>query len=268
MSEQTDKMELIKSDEFEKALVSAAEVKNERLELCKSRNRNNYAQFYDLMLATRQDIQMILDKKRKNRTDDDMNTVKRFKKETSSLYKMTCDFLVPEDVEEGEPTKVEKLVRKVATIVKMLDYLNHNEIDHEFKKYGIELKYKKMDNEEAFSQGHIKNTVKSIFTNGVNIKDDINKGNDEIKTGIYESSVPIDLRFDKSMNPTGIKAADFCKLVDLKAKYLKAQDEDTKGKVEEVANTMAEDYVFQNKRNDIITQKLMEMSDTSPSDGD
>lgn len=263
MPEQNDKMTLIKSDEFEKALVSAAEVKNERLELCKSRNKNNYAQFYDLVLATRQDIQMILDKKRKNRTDADVNVIKQFKKETSALYKMTCDFLVPEQLEEGEPSKVEKLVKKVAAIVRMLDYLGHNEIDNEFKKYGIELNYKKMDEEDAFSQSNVKSAVKSIFTNGVNIKDDINKGNEEIKTGIYESSVPVDLQFDKSTNPTGIKAADFCKLVDLKAKYLRAQDESAKGKVEEIATNMAEDYVFQNKRNDIINQKLIEMTDSS-----
>jgi len=263
MSENNDKANLIRGDEFEKALVSAAEIKNEKLELCKSRNKNNYVQFYELMLATRQDIQSILDKKRKDRTDDDMNKVKQFKKDMSKTYKMTCDFLVPEELEEGDVSKVQKMVQKITSVLRMLDYLGHNEIDEEFNKYGIELKYKKLETEEAFSQDHIKESINAIFTNGKTIREDIDKNNEEIKTNIYESSVPVDLQFDKSMNPTGIKATDFCKLVDIKAKYLKAQDDEAKEKVEEIANNIAEDYVFQSKRNEIINQKLIEMAASS-----
>lgn len=255
-----NKTDLILSDEFEKALVSAAEIKNNNISTCKSRNKNNYVQFYDLMLASRQDIQSILDMKKRNRSDDDNNKVKAFKKEVSQTYKQVCDLLVPEDLEEGELSKIQKMVQKITTVLKMLDYLGDNRIEDEFKKSGIALKYKKLSEEEVFSQSHIKENIECIFNNGKSIKEDIDRNNEEIKTNIYENSVPVDLQFDKSMNPTGIKSSDFCKLVDLKAKLLQAQDDEAKEKVSEKASDMARDYLMQNRRNEILNQKLNELA--------
>jgi hypothetical protein len=255
-----NKTNLILSDEFEKALVSAAEIKNNNISMCKTRNKDNYIQFYELMLASRRDIQSILDMRKKNRTDDDNNKVKVFKKEVSATYKQVCDLLIPEELEDGEPSKIQKMVQKITSVLKMLDYLGDNRIEEEFKKSGIELKYKKLSEEEVFSQSHIKENVECIFNNGKNIKEDINKNNEEIKTNIYENSVPSDLQFDKSMNPTGIKSSDFCKLVDLKAKLLQAQDDDTKEKISEKASDMAGDYLMQNRRNELLNQKLNELA--------
>ena len=255
-----NKTNLILSDEFEKALVSAAEIKNNNISMCKTRNKDNYIQFYELMLASRRDIQSILDMRKKNRTDDDNNKVKSFKKEVSSTYKQVCDLLIPEELEDGEPSKIQKMVQKITSVLKMLDYLGDNRIEEEFKKSGIELKYKKLSEEEVFSQSHIKENIECIFNNGKNIKEDINKNNEEIKTNIYENSVPSDLQFDKSMNPTGIKSSDFCKLVDLKAKLLQAQDDDAKEKISEKASDMAGDYLMQNRRNELLNQKLNELA--------
>ena len=255
-----NKTNLILSDEFEKALISAAEIKNNNISMCKTRNKDNYIQFYELMLASRRDIQSILDMRKKNRTDDDNNKVKSFKKEVSSTYKQVCDLLIPEELEDGEPSKIQKMVQKITSVLKMLDYLGDNRIEEEFKKSGIELKYKKLSEEEVFSQSHIKENIECIFNNGKNIKEDINKNNEEIKTNIYENSVPSDLQFDKSMNPTGIKSSDFCKLVDLKAKLLQAQDDDAKEKISEKASDMAGDYLMQNRRNELLNQKLNELA--------
>lgn len=255
-----NKTNLILSDEFEKALISAAEIKNNNISMCKTRNKDNYIQFYELMLASRRDIQSILDMRKKNRTDDDNNKVKAFKKEVSTTYKQVCDLLIPEELEDGEPSKIQKMVQKITSVLKMLDYLGDNRIEEEFKKSGIELKYKKLSEEEVFSQSHIKENIECIFNNGKNIKEDINKNNEEIKTNIYENSVPSDLQFDKSMNPTGIKSSDFCKLVDLKAKLLQAQDDDAKEKISEKASDMAGDYLMQNRRNELLNQKLNELA--------
>ena len=255
-----NKTNLILSDEFEKALISAAEIKNNNISMCKTRNKDNYIQFYELMLASRRDIQSILDMRKKNRTDDDNNKVKSFKKEVSATYKQVCDLLIPEELEDGEPSKIQKMVQKITSVLKMLDYLGDNRIEEEFKKSGIELKYKKLSEEEVFSQSHIKENIECIFNNGKNIKEDINKNNEEIKTNIYENSVPSDLQFDKSMNPTGIKSSDFCKLVDLKAKLLQAQDDDAKEKISEKASDMAGDYLMQNRRNELLNQKLNELA--------
>lgn len=255
-----NKVNLILGDEFEKALISAAEIKNNNISVCKSRNKNNFMQFYDLMLASRRDIQSILNMKKSNRSDEDNKKIKEFKKEISTTYKQVCDLLVPEKLEEGEQSKIQKMVQKITTVLKMLEYLGDTRIEEEFKKHGVELKYKKLSEEEVFSQEHIKENVDCIFTNGKSIREDIDKNNEEIKTNIYENSVPTDLQFDKSMNPTGIKSSDFCKLVDIKAKLLQAKDDDTKEKISEKASDMAGDYLMQNRRNEILNQKLNEIA--------
>jgi hypothetical protein len=261
MTNTNEKTELIMSDDFEKALISAAEVKNNNISLCKNRNKQNYAQFYELMLASRTDIQSILDTKKSHRSDDDNNKVKEFKKGVSSSYKQVCDLLVPEELEDGELSKIQKMVQKITTVIKFLDYLGDNRIDEEFKKSGISLSYEHMIDTEVFGKDYIKEQMETIFDSGKNIKMDIDKHNEDIKTNIYETSVPIDLQYDKSANPTGIKSSDFCKLVDLKAQMLQAQNNDeAKEKIMDKANTMAGDYLFQNKRNEILNQKLTEIA--------
>jgi hypothetical protein len=156
MSNINEKTELIMSDDFEKALISAAEVKNNNISLCKNRNKQNYAQFYELMLASRTDIQSILDTKKSHRSDDDNNKVKEFKKNVSSSYRQVCDLLVPENLEEGEISKIQKIVQKITTVIKFLDYLGDNRIDDEFKKSGISLSYEHMIDTEVFGKDYIK----------------------------------------------------------------------------------------------------------------
>jgi len=258
---QEQKKELILGDEFEKALVSAAEVKNTNISLCKERNKTNYGDFYELMLASRRDVQEALEKKGKAKTPDVKELIKNFKKDVSQEYKQICDLITPEELEEGMPTKVQKMVQKISKVVKMMAYIGHTEIEDEFKKEGITLSYKPLEEEnDMFCADHIKKNISSVFKTGKSIREDINKNNEEIRTNIYESSVPVDLQYDKQCNPTGIKSSDFCKLVDLKAKIMKAQDEESKDKAKESAESIAEEYVFQNARNEILNKKLVEIS--------
>lgn len=261
MTQNDEQIELIMGEDFEKALISAAEVKNNNISICKSRNKDNYAQFYELMLASRVDIQSILDTKKSHRSDDDNNKIKEFKKSTSSSYKQVCDLLVPENLEDGELSKIQKMVQKITNVIKFLDYLGDNRIEEEFKKSGISLSYEHMSETDIFGRDYIKEQMESMFNVGKNNKMDIDKHNEVIKTDIYESLVPIDLQYDKTSNPTGIKVSDFCKLVDLKAQMLQAQNNsEDKEKIIDKATNMAGDYIFQNKRNEILNQKLSEIA--------
>jgi hypothetical protein len=261
MTTDTEMTNLIMGDEFAKALVSAAEVKNNNISLCKGRNKQNYAQFYELMLASRSDIQSILDTKKSHRSDEDNNKVKEFRKSVSTTYRQVCDLLIPENLEDGEQSKIQKMVQKITTVLKLLDYLGDNRIEAEFQKSGINLTYEHLQDSEVFGRDYIKEQVETIFDSGKNIKMDMDKHNEDIKTNIYESLVPIDLQYDKSSNPTGIKSSDFCKLVELKAQMLKAENnDDEKEKIADKATTMAGDYLFQNKRNEILNQKLTEIA--------
>ena len=251
----------ILGDDFSKAIDSAAELKKETLTLCKSRNRNNYDHFYQLMVASNREIQSILDMKPKDRKEAEKDILKKFKKDVSATYKGVCDLISEEDLEEGEESKVQKLVRKVALVVKMLDYIGHSELEDEFSRYGISLEYEKLETNETFEDENIREDIKGIFSNGKSIKEDIDRKNSSIKEEIFENSVPQELQFEKSTNPTGLKSSDFCKLVAMRTRYLMAQDEESKEKADEKASDMAGDCEFSIERNRLMQMKLSELND-------
>lgn len=255
-----DKTTLIKGDEFEKALVDAANVKKENLTSVKTRNKDNYTRFYELVVTTRRDIQNIMDKRKKDRTDVENDALKEFKKETSLVYRQICQLIAPEVLEDGEQSRVQKLVSKIAPIVKMMEYIGHHEIEDEFKKYGIAFDYEKLsDSETAYENEQVEADIKDIFERGKSLREETEKNNEAIKTTIFEMSVPTELQFDKSTNPTGIKSSDFCKLVDLKTKLLMAQSDEQKEKADEQINDLAGQVEFDNMRNKLIQSKLIDL---------
>lgn len=253
------KTDLMNSEEFNKALEDAANIKKDTLTSCKDRNKTNYSRFFDIMVTSNREIQNILDIKKRNRTDEQNNKYKAFKKEVSGMYKQICDLITPEELEEGELSKIQKLVYKVASIVKMMMYIGHNEIEDEFNKYGIGLNYEKLEKNDVFQNEAIKENILDVFKVGQSIKENINSNKEEIETNIYTQNVPVDLQFDKQMNPIGIKVSDFSKLVALKTKILMANSDEAKEKVGEVAENTAAQYVFQNNRNDIMNKKILDL---------
>ena len=255
----TKKTELMNSDEFNQALSDAAELKKEILTSCKNRNRNNFDRFYDIMVKSDKRVEDILDIKKRNRTDDDNNYLKTFKKNVSQTYKQVCDLITPEELEDGELSKVQKIVQKITTVLKMMSYIGYNDIENEFKKNGITLNYDKLDTNPVFANPTVKSNIADVFSIGKNIREDVNNNKEEIEDVIYTQSVPIDLQYDKQQNPIGIKPADFSKLVSLKTKILMAVSDEQKEKVGEVAENLAADYVFQNNRNDIMNKKILDL---------
>lgn len=260
MQTTAEKTQIVLGEDFGKAIEAAAELKKETLTLCRSRNRNNYDHFYDLMVASNREIQSILDTKAKDRKDADKEILKAFKRDVSATYKGVCDLISGDPPEDGEETKVQKLVRKVAVLVKMLDYIGASDLEDEFRKYGIGLEYEKLEENETFSDERIREDVKGIFSNGKSIKEDVDSKNVEIKEGIYENSVPSELRYDKELNPTGLKSSDFCKLVSMRAKYLMAQDDESKEKADEQASDLAGDCEFSIERSRLMQVKLTELN--------
>lgn len=253
----TEKTDLICSEEFDKALESAAEIKKETLTSCKEQNKVNYDRFYEIMVMSDNDINQILDKKVKDRTDSEKEKLKEFKKNTAFMYRQICTLIAEEDLEEGEQTKIEKLVQKIAPIVKLMRYIGRYEIDNEFKKYGITLDYEKLDENETFANENIKTNVEDIFNSGKTIKETVSNKNNEIKVNIFVQNISPELQYDKESNPLGIKESDFCKLVDLKVKMLMANSEDAKEKLNEKVNNIAGDYEFNNARNKILQNKIL-----------
>jgi len=253
-----DRKELICGEEFEKALVQAANLKKEIETSCKSRNKDNYSRFYEMMLMSRKDIEEINGKRKRDRTDEDNAKLKEFKKTTSRTYRLVCDLIVPEDLEEGEESKFQKMTAKIISVVRMLDFLGHHEIEDEFKKAGMEISFKKLAEEDAFQNENVASNMKDVFEVGKKIREEIKDNTEAITEDVFQS-VPQDLQYEKSTNPTGIKSGDFSKLVDLKVKLMMANDDDQKEKVGDQAETMASDKEFEIAKQRILQSKYLDL---------
>lgn len=252
------KTDLICSEDFDKLLDQAVSIKKEIQTSCKDRDRQNYSRFYELMLLSRNDISDILDKRNKDRTDDEKKRLKEFKKQMSKTYKTVCDLLVPEDLEEGEESKVSKMVSKIGLVVKLMDFLGNHVLEEEFKKYGIELKFEKLNQNPVFQNENVERDVKDTMECGKSLKKEVDDNKNSILDSIYPN-INTDLIYDKDTNPVGIKTGDFNKLVDLKLKVVMAKDEDQKGKVEEQVENIASDKTFENARNEVMQRKLQDL---------
>lgn len=253
--------DLMLGDDLENAITSAAEIKKNVMTQCKDQDKTTYDRFYETVLMTRPDVIQVMDKKRKNRDDADVKLMKNFKKETSRSYKMVCDYLQPEELEDGQLTKFEKLADKVACAVQFLQYIGNTAMDDAFKARGITLEYKKLDEiHENYSAQGVKDNISDIFKTGVSIKTNVKRAADDIKEKIYATKVPVELQFDKESNPLGITPSDWNKLVDLRAKLLIAKnDKDEQAKVEDKASDMAGEKQFEMERARLLQKKLMTM---------
>lgn len=241
MAENVDRLELVKGEDMDKALTQAAQLKMNILTTYKEQDKTNYEQFYATCLHANSEIQDILDKKKKNRTDAEEEAVKKFKKDTAKSYKMVCEMITPEEVEEGKQTKIEKLVEKIALTLDYLRYIGANELENEFARRGITLAtgIRLEDKSDVWKDERVRENIKDVFTAGKRVRERTKQDNDEIVGGIFEREVPQALVYEKESNPVGLKKADWTKLVGLKTKLLMANAEDQKEKVEDQAQDLA-----------------------------
>ena len=107
MAENTNRDELIIGQDMDRALREAAEIKRNILTTYKDRDKSNFEQFYATALRANKEIRDILDKKKKHRTEEENERVKTFKKNIMRSYKLVCDYITPEDVEDGKQTKIQ-----------------------------------------------------------------------------------------------------------------------------------------------------------------
>lgn len=262
--------ELICSEDFENALSEGVSKYNEIDGSLKNRNKDNYALFYDIMLKSRTDVQSALDKKKRNRTAEENELVKKFTVDTKMRYKFVKDMIFLGEDEEldenGQPNRLPKklvqLADRLGAVVATLAYIGHGELEEELAKRGISLSYKTLEEtSEVFENEDVKANVKSVFDTVCGIQKDIDATKTEISEVIFENSVCQELRYDKDLNPSGIKPSDFAKLVSVKAKIEKAKTDENREKAEETANATAEEKTFDITRSEILRAKYLEMSE-------
>lgn len=254
----SSKKDLILSDDFEKAVESASDIRKSLLTSVKTRNKDNFDRFYDIMVTGNRHIQDILDKRAKDRTDTEKQELKDFKSGLKKSYKLVVDILSQgNDVDEGEQTIVQKMVEKISSVIFLLKYLGNDELSHEFGNKGIKVSFDTLEEQNSvFENENIRKNIEEVFETGKKLKDEVDSGKQAITETIYSTSVSEELQYDKSSNPCGIKPTDFARLVDVKTKLIMAFDDEAKDKVKDQANLLAEDKEFEIARNRIIQSKL------------
>lgn len=261
--------EIIVDSDFDMALCTGAETKNHMQTVIKQRNKDNVDVLYDIFLRSRSDIQTILDTKAKNRTDADKAKLKEFKKSVHDKYKTVREMLLvdadEEYTDEGVtntlPKKLVTLVDKLANVVQLMRYIGHTELEDELLKRGIKLSCANLDEiSDVFANENIHESVCEVFNRSVTIAKDMRNSEDTIKVTIFENNVPTELRYDKDINPAGIKPSDFNKLVSLKLKEIQSVTEQGKAKLDDALSKVSAEKTYEMVRAEIVRQKVMTMT--------
>lgn len=260
MSEVVNREELIKGEDMEKALSEAAEIKKSILTTYKDRGKTNYEQFYETALRANEEVNMLMAKRKKDRTDADNELIKKFRKDTARSYKMTCELITPEDVEDGKQTKIEKLADRISLVAYLLRYLGAYELENELARRGVSLTFKSLENSSpVWADENVKENVKNIFEAGKKLRQDIDAETQKFTENIFALNVPQALVYEKESNPVGLKKSDWTKLVDIKVKLMMAKEAEQKEKAETQANDLAEEKQFDQERAKLMQAKLMTM---------
>lgn len=261
MAENASRDELITGQDMDKALREAAEIKKTILTTYKDRDKTNFEQFYATALHANKEIGDILDKRKKNRTDEENERVKAFKRNTARAYKLVCEYITPEEVEDGKQTKIQKLVDKVALALDYLRYIGANELENEFSRRGITLAtgIRLEDKSDVWADERVKKNIQEVFSAGRAIREQVKNDTKEFAEGIFETAVPPDLVYVKDTNPVGLKKSDWTKLVDAQTKLMMAADGEQRDKVETQINDLAADKQFDQERARLMQVKLAAM---------
>lgn len=254
--------EAIYSEEFNNALNSAVEhlrpINNE----IKSKMKDAYHLFYDIMVRTNPDIEKILNKKSKDRTGVENKQLADFKKEMSFVYRQMNSIMFEasdeDELDTKKETKISKMVSKVAKIIPLMAYIGRDDIQEEFMKYGIQLKFILLeDKSEAFQNPNIKRAITDVFSDSQSIMKEKEEKMNDIKHEVFESEVPFNLQYDSNNNRAGLKVNDFIKLAKMAIRYRDDKDLD---KVEQATTNEVENNTFDINRLETIRAKILEMS--------
>jgi hypothetical protein len=255
----TNHKALIQSQEFESALDEGAEYKKTIMTTYKQQNKSNYERFYDVMLSANDEIQSILDKKKKNRTDSEKARVLQFKHDVKSMYSRAQDYLIPEKLEDGEKSKFDKLIDKIVPVIDILTYIGDTTFLKKLTDNGITITRNTLENNyPKFNDDNQRKIMIDIFSQAKNIKQKISDDNEYIEENIFQTKVPLELQYDKETNNLGLKSGDFKKLVDIRMKSLMANTLAAKEKVDEKIQKAATEKQFEAARAELMRDKMLE----------
>lgn len=186
----------------------------------------------DMNEVTKDFASTILQKLNKSK---DKELFKHYKK----VFKIIKDFMyyvngVPKETSIGRD---EKLVECLSILIPWLQYLGKDaDLKAKLLENGISISNTiPLENREGFEflkEQSIKNQLTGFFEESRDIQDTIHENTKAIISDCYEE-LPEDLKFDKDNNPTGLKPAQFNKLVSVVTKM--QLDNDNKDEIQNKA---------------------------------
>ena len=254
---QADKSQLLNAPEFDAAIKEATELKKEVLTTWKTQNSSNYKSFCEVMYDANDEIKQILSKKRKDRTDSDIEKLKKFKADVAQMYKQTTLLISKEEIEDGKKSRAEKIVDKLIPVIYMLKYIDSDVISHELAKHGVSISLSPIENWcSGLASSDKKTVIKDIFASAKRIHEQVDESSQQIKTDIFLNKVPEELQYDKDLNSSGMKPGDFSHLVDLNANLALAASEAAKEKAEDKIKHAAGEEQFKAARACLVRDSL------------
>lgn len=160
-------------------------------------------------------FQQILEKKKKNWTDDERIYVKNKIKQSNREFKSVKNIICPNNSTPDEAAK--KLVDKIIDIAKILKYIGKDYLPVAFANAGIKIEIPDLkDENNYFANNSSREIMTDIFNQADKIQCEIYKASNEIKDNIFDK-LPNNIKFDKTNNKKGIRKGVFQKLVKTKA---------------------------------------------------
>lgn len=201
------------------------------------------------------------------RTQFPQENLEREEKVIKGLFNKIVTAQVKTDTTNDENMLVAGFLRKKVEEMVMLiyayRYLKLNDINKLFDSYGIKLDYKPIEEHLTYLEGtNFKDTLKEFIDNSVKLKIDVEDIKENIDEGIY-NELPATLKYNKDLNPSGIKKNVFKKfsllnllkkinLFKAKKKYEDMVNEsNNRTKADTIAISVADNIVSENKTSNI-----------------
>lgn len=210
----------VSSEEFTNLINEAAPLKVKIRTDLTSTMRTNCNDFLQEVAKSSPKISAIMNKKRKEQTDEEKEELKKWTKIQKKKFKTVTKTLAPKP--GTDPLKA--IVEKLTEITQYAKYIGNSELETRLANLGIKLEVTDLEKENPyFADNDVREIIKDIFSQAKDTQDSINKNNEQIKTKIYEE-LDETIRFSKD-NPSGIKASQFSKLVNTKATSMIVTDD-------------------------------------------
>ena len=201
----------MESEEFTRILEQATAEKISVENRAESAVKDLECQFIDEMVKSNPKISGIVSKK--NPSQDEKDILKDWMREQRKLFKAVSGIVTKASTGTNP---LDALVAKIAEVAAILEYLGNTTLRDKFAERGINFEVTPFEQgNEHLSKPETRTVVADIFVQTVEAKKELKDLEDRLDSDFY-GNLSEEVKYDKDSNASGIKLADFKKLVKVK----------------------------------------------------